>query len=263
VVRASAIQFLALFRAVNFVPVPVEADRAAALTGGAIDLPRLIGEQIQVLEDSGPPLPVASIDAASQAAGFAVRLPATLPESATLGAIEVAGPHAVRVVADVSRANDALDALCITDLRAPAALDGASITVRVPSIVKLSYEQRNWRVSLSQALVPAVELPAGVDLALLGEIGLRVLGLPAAEAHRFAQGIDWHTTLLVPVPPIATSFKQVDIGGSQGVMIEAPPSGEGPKRQTTALLWSAGGRVYGMQGNMLPRDMLPMAASIR
>ncbi len=262
-VRASAMQFLSLFRAVNFVPVPVDATRADALTGGTIDLPRLVGEHIQVLEDSGPPLPVASVEAASQSAGFAVRLPATLPEDVRVTSIELAGPHAVRVVANVSRVNDALDALGISDLRAPDAIDGKSLTVRVPSFVRVTYEQRNWKASLSQALAPTVELPQGVDLALLGEIGLRVLGLPAAEAHDFARRVDWHTTLLVPVPAKATSFKQVEIGGHQGVMIEAPPSGEGPKRVTTAVLWSAAGRVYGLQGNLLSREILTMANSIR
>jgi hypothetical protein len=263
VVRASAVQFLAMFRAVNFVPVPVDAERAAALTGPGVDLPRLIGDNIQVLENSGPPIPVVSTEAASQSAGFDVRLPATLPEDVRMTGVELGGPHAVRVTADVVRANLALDALGIDDLRAPDALEGQSVTVRVPSFVRVSYEQRNWTASFSQAPAPVVELPSGVDLALLGEIGLRVLGLPQVDAHRFAQGIDWHTTLLVPVPPMATSFKQVDIGGSRGVMIQAPPSGDGPKRQTTALLWSSGGRVYGMQGNLLPRDLLMMANAVR
>jgi hypothetical protein len=263
VVRASAIQFLAIFRAVNFVPVPVDANRVADLTGGTIDLPRLIGEHVQVLEDSGPPIPVVSIDAASQSAGFDVRVPASLPEDVRMTGVEFGGPHAVRVVADVARANQALDALGISDLRAPDALQGKAVTIRVPSLVRITYALRNWTVALSQAPAPSVELPEGVDLALLGEIGLRVLGLPAVEAHRFAQGIDWNTTLVIPVPAVATSFKQVDIGGSRGILIQAPPAGEGPKRLTTAVLWSAGGRVYGMQGNMASRDILSMANSIR
>jgi hypothetical protein len=263
VVRASAIEFLAMFRAVNFVPVPVDAGRIADLTGPAVDLPRLIGDHIQVLEDSGPPIPVASAAAASHSAGFDVRVPASLPEGVVMTGVELGGPHSVRVTADVARANQALDALGISDLRAPDALEGKSVTIRVPSFVRVAYEQRNWTMSFSQAPAPVVELPDGVDLQLLGEIGLRVLGLPRVEAHRFARGIDWHTTLLIPVPPMATSFKQVDIGGSRGVMIQAPASGDGPKRLTTALLWSSGGRVYGMQGNLLPRDILDMANSIR
>ena len=47
---------------------------------------------------------------------------------------------------------------------------------------------------------PEVSLPAGRRPRALGEIGLRIVGPPADEAQRFAQTIDWHSTLLVPVP---------------------------------------------------------------
>ena len=68
-----------------------------------------------------------------------------------------------------------------------------------------------------QGPIPEVLMPPGVDLAQLGEIGLRILGLPENDAREFAKKVDWHTTLVVPVPPMATRFRQVIVGGSQGV----------------------------------------------
>ena len=73
-----------------------------------------------------------------------------------------------------------------------------------------------------QGPIPEVLMPAGVDLAKLGEIGLRKLGMPALEAREFAKKVDWNTTLVVPVPPTATRFREVLVGSSRGVEIEGP-----------------------------------------
>ena len=72
-VRASAQSFLALFRVVNFVAVPVDEDRMVRLAAENLDPVHLIGEQMQVLEDPGPPTAVASPEQAGAVAGFAGR----------------------------------------------------------------------------------------------------------------------------------------------------------------------------------------------
>src|SRR5690242_597050 len=66
-VRASAQSFLALFRVVNFVAIPVDENRMARLAAENLDPPHLIGEQLQVLEDPGPPTSVASPEQAGAA----------------------------------------------------------------------------------------------------------------------------------------------------------------------------------------------------
>jgi hypothetical protein len=122
--------------------------------------------------------------------------------------------------------------------------------VRTSSVVRLAYEWRgNQAVSIYQTPTPNVSMPAGIDLPRLGEIVLRILGLPREEARRFANTIDWHSTVLVPVPPNATSFRQVDIAGHQGVSIETVvPSAAGTRRRSTLIFWSANGRVFAMEG---------------
>src|SRR3984957_16505252 len=62
-VRAGAETFLDLFRVVNFVAVPVPTQRVATLQRG-LDLPRMLGEQVHVVQAAGPPQGVATAEQA-------------------------------------------------------------------------------------------------------------------------------------------------------------------------------------------------------
>ncbi|MPZ17457.1 MAG: hypothetical protein GEV06_06050 [Luteitalea sp.] len=259
-VRASAASFLALFRVVNFVAIPVDPNRLDALEARQLDLQRLIGDHVQVLQDPGPPLAVASIEQAATVAGFDVRVPRWLPDDTKIIEMSVRGEHELLVTADATRLQQVMEALGITDLRAPDGLDGQIVTVRVPPVVMVRYEHGGRRTRLFQAQSPDVTMPAGVDAASLGEIGLRILGLPREEARRFAQMIDWNTTLLVPVPPTARSFKQVDIAGNPGVAIEHRPPNHSP---TNLVLWSSEGRVFALVSIQGMSQALAMANSVR
>src|SRR6476620_4165323 len=54
-VRAGAAAFLDLFRVVNFAPVAVNPQRMKELASRKdIDLPHLLGDQVQMLKDAGP-----------------------------------------------------------------------------------------------------------------------------------------------------------------------------------------------------------------
>jgi hypothetical protein len=138
-------------------------------------------------------------------------------------------------------------------------LDGQVVTVRVSPIVSVTYRTEQRSAQLLQTRTPQVDVPASVNLKELGEIGLRLLGMPPVEANRFAQTIDWTTTLLVPIPPNAQYFQQIQIGGHPGLSVEMG----GGKTRTQLLLWSGEGRVFALEGNIDARDMLLMANSIR
>jgi hypothetical protein len=116
------------------------------------------------------------------------------------------------------------------------------------------------RTRFFQAPAPEITMPAGIDSSVLGEIGLRVLGVPKDTARQFASAIDWNTTLIVPIPPTAQSFRQVEIGGKPGVAISYQPPNESP---TTMLLWSDGGRVFGIQSIEGYVQVVAMADSVR
>jgi hypothetical protein len=262
-VRAKASSFLALFREVSFVAVPVSPDEAQRVNG--LDLEHLIGDRVQVLEKNAP-VDVTSREQASTAAGFAVVLPTALPEGAVQTSMSVGGRNVARVTADTTRLQQVLDALGLSDVKVPGDLDGEAAMITVSPMVLTGYEQGERKAAFIQGPMPEVLLPAGVDLAQLGEIGLRVLGMPADEARAFSKSVDWRTTFLVPVPPMATRFRQTLVGANRGIVIEGPlrdPETKAEKGNWNLLLWSQGGRVYGIRSTMRLGDVMAMANSLQ
>lgn len=263
-IRARANSFLALFREVSFVAVPVAPGEALERKNG-IDIPNLIGDRVQVLEEHAA-VSVVSREAASASAGFQVQMPGVLPAGTVLTQITVTGRHVVRVTADTTRLRQLLDALGLRDVAVPEDIDGETAMITVPPMVATEFVEGERRAMFLQGPIPEVLMPQGVDLAQLGEIGLRILGLPANDAREFAKKVDWHTTLVVPVPPMATRFRQVIVGSSQGVEIEGPiidPETRVEKGNWNLLLWSTGGRVYGIRSTMRFTDILAMANSLQ
>jgi hypothetical protein len=260
-VRASASQFLSLFRAANFVAVQVEPGRLDRLAAEQLEIGTLIGEHVQMLADPGPPVAVATLEQAASAAGMALLVPQWLPPDSRVLEVSVTGERVLQISASAVRLQQVMDALGITDLTAPAGLDGQVVNLRIPPVVMVRYDHANGRRSrFFQARAPQVTLPASVHLQALGEIGLRILGLAPADARQFAQAIDWHSTLLVPIPPIVTSFRQVSINGQPGIMLQHQPREQSP---TTVVIWSTPDRVFGLVSIAGVQDALAMAESVR
>lgn len=267
-VRAGARAFLDLFRVVNFAPVAVQPERAKELANLALDVPAMLGKQVEVLKTSGPPQTVATPEAASAAAGMPVRLPAWRPVGVESSLIQVSGEHAMRVTANTESLKYVMDALAINDLQVPEELNGQTVTIRVPPVVRVTFvgnaSGRSRNVTLLQARHPEVSFPSGTDLSVLAEIGLRVMGVERAEAHRFAQNVDWRTTLLVPVPADVALFRQVDVQGHAGLLIEQRPQGsQGPRSMESRLLWSSGDYVFALVGNVSSSELFEMAQSVQ
>jgi hypothetical protein len=267
-VRASARAFLDLFRVVNFAPVSVQADQIRKFNPGSnVDLPRLLGDQIVVLKEPSPPRRVTTPQEAAAAAGVPVRLPTWLPVGLEQGPIEVIGEQAVRVTLNTEAVNSLIDAFGIHDLRLPDAVNGESATLHVHPIVSVDYQRTGnpqRRVMLFQGRSPEATLPEGIDLASLAEIGLRVLGLESAEAHRFASSVDWRTTLIVPVPADIATFRQIDVQGSPGLIIETRRKPQQrDAQQGTHILWSARGSVFALMGTVPAEELFEIAQSVQ
>jgi hypothetical protein len=190
VVRARAQAFLDLFRVVNFAAVPVAEDRVKQLTSTQLNLEALIGQQVEVLADPGPARPFLTPADAGAAAGMQVRVPGWLPNGLVRTDVQLQGERAVRLTGNTSSLRQVLQTLSLNDVRIPEGLDGQTATLRVPPAVVIAYQRGDRKAAFIQARTPQVTLPAGLDLPALGEIGLRVLGLEKAEAHRFAQALD-------------------------------------------------------------------------
>jgi hypothetical protein len=136
----------------------------------------------------------------------------------------------------------------------PDDLEGA-IYASAPAMVSI----RNDEFQIMQVQEPTVEYPEGLEAEVVGEAGLRLLGVPAAKARRIAQEIDWSTTMLLPVPMDLTEIREVEIAGARAVYV-APKEGEGD--QPAALLFQKEGVVYMVTGSRSLRRLSDVAASM-
>lgn len=266
-VRATAQQVLDLFRVREFAVVKVDETSMERLKEQRFDPERLLGGAVETLQAPGPPRRFTDVAAAERATGFDVQAPTFVAGSLRPDSVMVSGEGRVRVTVATKPLREAMDLLGITDLGIPAGLDGQVIEARVPAAVVQTFNSSGKRrAALVQAESPEVALPPGVDVKRLGEIALRVMGVGRDEARRLAGVIDWNNTLLVPVLPSATRFQQVSVAGARGVMLQttrtATPDGvdRGPGN---VLLWTRGGRVYALLGNVSEVDMVQMAESVR
>jgi len=272
-VRAVAQQFLDLFRVQRFVAVSADPERIkqiARIANEGFDVKSLLSRNIKVVKEPTELEPVETVAAAEQLTGLAVQLPATLPRDVVQEQILVGGEGALEFTADTGLLQDVLDTLDLRDVLVPQQLNGAVVKVRMPPRVMTNYQRNGMaRAFLLQAASPEISLPQGVHLPEIVEIALRILGMSLDEARQYAYSIDWHGTLLVPVPADVASFREVEVGASRGLLIEindqARPVALGPPRgeHGAMVLWSDGGKVFSLSGTINKRDLLQMAGAIQ
>ena len=79
-----------------------------------------------------------------------------------------------------------------------------------------------------------------------------------------ARATDWRSTLLVPVPMNASTFRQVTVHGQPGLMITTTEerSADGHMRNGVVLMWTEGDRVFCFQGNLTGQEFMQMAESL-
>lgn len=262
-VRASAEAFLDLFRVDRIVGVAFDEERLRDLSRSRLDLPLVFGDEVEHLTEPGAPVSYAVPEEAAAAAGIEMREPAWLPAGYARFSIEVMPEQAMRVRASTIQLQQVLDGLGIDDLTIPARLDGSEATVRVPPIVRTVYRSGDNRIELLQARSPEVSFPRELDLPVLAEIGLRILGLDREAAYRLAWSIDWRSTLLVPVPVNAAAYRQIDVAGEQGLLIEGRGNERSPGGQGGLVLWSASDRVFALAGPVAVAELLEMAQTLQ
>jgi hypothetical protein len=259
---------LDLFRVRNFVAVSFDPARMEKLRSLKADGDKgmLIFDRQDVVQDPGKPTVQPSTSMASAVAGFTVTSPSYLPDGMIADTVAVTGEGRARLGVNTSHLREALTMLDVRDVEVPAGLDGQTIAVHTYPVVTQSFKRGTSRLELVQSRSPEVSLPTGVDMARLGVIGLRILGLDASEAQRMANAIDWKTTLVVPVPVNASSFRQVTVRGNPGLLVTVQAreaSGDRPRRRGgSALLWTEGDKVYALEGALDSQDLVQIAESV-
>jgi hypothetical protein len=251
-VRAGAAAFLDLFRVVNFAGVRFDPER---LKASGVDLTSMFGE-VEPLTEPGEPVSYADPAEAGQAAGIDLRLPAWVPPGWSLSETRVSAEHSARVTANTAKIQAVLDTLALDDVRLPEGIDGQVATAHVPPVVGLTYSNGSTAMRLFEARSAEVSFPAEFDLPALAQAGLRILGLDRDEAYRMAYSIDWRNTLIVPVPADAASFRQINVAGADGLLVERVRGGR-------VLFWSTGGQMYVLASPLGAAEVLEMAQSLQ
>jgi len=231
------------------------------------NISQLISESITMKKEPGDPVNVATADEASQLAGFNARA----PKDITPSRISVMSGASFTFTIDRDKAQALLDEAGRNDLVLPAEVDGADVSVNIPSSVSMAFgtcpepsnkgevEREMERESttrgspgrvykdciiLAQIPSPEVSAPASLDINKLAQIGLEFTGMTAEEAAQFTSTVDWTSTLLVPIPKNAASYQQVTVDGVTGTLIERP-SDDAPQ---FALFWVKDGIIYTIGG---------------
>ena len=268
--RALAGELLNLFRVQRVTVVQVDFTGLEQLddeTGP--DISELFADSVTINDEPGDAVNVATVDEASQLAGFNVRA----PQGMTPSRISVMDGASFSLTIDRDKAQALLDEAGRSDLVIPKEVDGADVSVTIPSSVSLAYgtcpepsteseaereRQREMGTSgtraelyadciiLAQIPSPEVSAPASLDVAKLAQIGFELTGMSPEEAAEFTSTVDWTSTLVVPIPRNAASNQQVNVDGVTGALIERPDDGDDAPR--FVLFWVKDGIIYTIGG---------------
>jgi hypothetical protein len=279
--RAFASQLLSLFRVQQVVVIPVDYTGIQQLTGNSTlgkQISQLVSSSITAEQNPGAPVTVSDPAQASQLTGFAVRVPQGSAPSRI--SVEKASSFSFKV--DRAKAQALLDEAGRSDLVLPASIDGADITVNIPTGVSVSYgtcpdpgAQDNGSdlgmggpagqsyadcVILAEIPSPTVSAPDNVDIAQLAQIGLEFTGMDSEQAAAFAQTVNWTSTLVVPIPKNAATYEQVQVDEVTGTLIQRPAD-DAPQY---VLLWVKSGIVYAISSlGSDSQQAIQMANSLR
>src|SRR6202051_2330337 len=183
--------------------------------------------QVEVNEEDRPATDVAN---ARQLAGFDVLLLSARKDAPTL---VVGGSHKIDVVVDRARLQAIATEAGHADLVLPQSLDGATVGVQVPRSVQVQYGTCPGAANASKVVAdnitgpsptttefsdcvrlregpdPIVNVPGGLDVGGLAQIGLETAGMTPAQASDFLHTIDWKATLTLSVPRALRSYQVV------------------------------------------------------
>jgi hypothetical protein len=225
---------------------------------------QMISDKVQV-EVNEEDQPVTDVAGANKLAGFDVRLLGARKDAPK---IVVGGSHKIAVTVDRSRLQAIATEAGHPDLVLPQSLDGATVGVQVPRSVQMQYgtcpgpasagqvvadnitgpspttTQYSDCVRLREGPSPIVNVPTGLDVGGLAQIGLETAGMTPNQASDLLHTIDWKATLTLSVPRSLRSYEVVKVNGTNGTLL----SMAGRRGPGYALIWTKNGLVYSLVG---------------
>ncbi|MHB0876450.1 MAG: zf-HC2 domain-containing protein [Anaerolineae bacterium] len=254
--RTAAAQLLDVFRVQQLKVISFDPAKAPSLASFTDTL----FSRAEV--DEVEPQPVASAEEAAQLAGYAVRLPAYVPDGLTLEQLAVMPQRHANATVNVPAVRTLLEAAGLSTDALPTDPDDASISAIIPPLTRAHYSGIGTDVTnllVFQTTSPQVSIPAGMDLTRLGSLGLQLLGLWPEEADRVSAGIDWANTLVIPIPSDASTAREISVHGYPGYLLQSEDDDE----PETFALWQEGDMLYSVSANLKASEVLRVAESLR
>ena len=267
--RSWAQSVLAIFRVEHFTVLELNpSEMHGNLKNDAFfnqTIGHILSDEVTVTQKPQKPVPVSDAATASKLAGFQVRLLGGQSPSALL----FKSGAAAQMKLDRDRLQSILNEAGRTDLQIPQSVDGAVLGLRLPAGIMAFYgncgnlpariqgiqQPANSNqadascVSLMELPSPVVTAPPQFDsaqMSQIAQIGLQFLGMSASQAASFTQTVDWTTTLVLPVVQGQTSYRNVYIGGNNGVLLRPKQAGSAGRY---TMMWVENGIVYGITGS--------------
>jgi hypothetical protein len=224
--------------------------------------------------------PASDVSAATQLAGFPVQLLGNRKDTPKL---VVAGAHAINLTVDRTRLQAIFNEAGHPDLVVPQSLDGAAVAVQMPRAAEVQYGTCPTPTSATNAIAsnvtgppasstqfidcvrlregpsPTVNVPPGLDIQHLAEIGLEVAGMNSTQSHDFLQTVDWKSTLSMTVPRFLRSYQAVEVKGAQGTLLTLA----GRRGPGYTLIWAKNGMVYSLVGFGDSTEAVDLASSLK
>lgn len=225
---------------------------------------QMISDKVQV-ETNEEDHTAADAASAGQMAGFNVRLLSARKDAPKL---VVGGSHKIAVAVDRSRLQAIATEAGHSEIALPQSIDGATVEVQVPRSVQVQYgtcpgpadaskvisdnitgpapttTEFSDCVRLREGPEPIVNMPSGLDVGGLAQIGLETAGMTPTQASDFLHTIDWKATLTLSVPRSLRSYQVVKVNGTNGTLL----SMAGRRGPGYALIWPSNGIVYSLTG---------------
>jgi hypothetical protein len=225
---------------------------------------QMISDDVVVAANE-PDQPAPDAAAAKQLSGFDVSV---ISERKDPPKFVVTGRHAFEMTLNRDRLQTVFSQAGHPEISVPPALNGAPLKVEIPRAVEIQYGHCPTPASASQTLAnnisgptpssteysdclrlregpnPIVNVPQGVDVEKLAEIGLETAGMNPSQAREFLQTVNWQSTLVIAVPRFLRSYEAVKVAGAKGTLL----SMAGRRGPGYALIWAKNGRGYLLTG---------------
>lgn len=218
-----------------------------------------------VVAANEPDQPAADAAAAAQLSGFDVSV---VGERNDPPKFVVTGRHAFDMTLNRDRLQTVFNQAGHPEISVPQALDGSPLKVEIPRAVEIQYGHCPVPASAGQNVAdnitgptpssteysdclrlregpnPIVNVPPGVDVEKLAEIGLETAGMNPSQVREFLQTVNWQSTLVMAVPRFLRSYEAVKVAGAKGTLL----SMAGRRGPGYALIWAKNGRGYLLTG---------------